>query len=218
MEIKNSFEVPLPPAQAWAVLLDIPRIVPCMPGAELTGVPDQDSYAGKVSVRLGPVSLSFAGQVKFESIDQVGHRARAKAQGRDTKGRGGANATVDFHLEPTATGSKVLVRTDLNLSGAVAQYGRASGVIQEVASQLIGQFAACLKQQLEASRVEQQPSPALDATMPSSELLAARSAPMESIPPPPPVLLAPAQAKPISGVSLMLKVLWARLRRLFVRQ
>jgi carbon monoxide dehydrogenase subunit G len=215
MEIHNSFEVPLPPGEAWGVLLDIPRIVPCMPGAELTGVLDETTYTGKVSVRLGPVALSFAGQVKFESIDQVAHKARAKAQGRDTKGRGGANATVDFHLEPTASGSKVLVRTDLNLSGAVAQYGRASGVIQEVASQLIGQFAACLKQRLEASRVEQQASAALDATIPSAALLRAGGSLPDAVPPPPPEVLAPAAAKPISAVSLMLKVFWARLRRLF---
>ena len=212
MEIKNSFDVPLPPAQAWAVLLDIPRIVPCMPGAELTGVVDADTYAGKVSVRLGPVALAFAGQVKFESVDRENHRARAKAQGRDTKGRGGANATVDFHLEPIPTGSKVLVRTDLNLSGAVAQYGRASGVIQEVASHLIGQFATCLKQQLEAAQVK---AVQAAAHAPRSPAFSDMSAQPADVPPPPPVLLAPAGAKPISGVSLMLKVLWSSIRRLF---
>ena len=65
MEINNSFEVPLPPADAWKVLMDIPRIAPCMPGAELTGVVEKDTYNGKVSVKLGPVALAFAGQVKF---------------------------------------------------------------------------------------------------------------------------------------------------------
>ena len=103
MEINNSFEVPLPPTEAWKVLMDIERIAPCMPGAELTGKVDNDTYNGKVSVKLGPVALAFAGQVKFTEIDEANRKARAKAQGKDSKGRGGANATVDFHLEPIAS-------------------------------------------------------------------------------------------------------------------
>jgi carbon monoxide dehydrogenase subunit G len=154
MEINNTFEVPLPPADAWKVLMDIPRIAPCMPGAELTGVVDKDTYSGKVSVKLGPVALTFAGQVKFTDVDDVAHTARVKAQGKDSKGRGGANANVDFHLEPSGSGTRVLVKTDLTLSGAVAQYGRASGMIQDVAQALIGQFANSLKAQLAASRNE----------------------------------------------------------------
>src|SRR5215468_5597468 len=113
MEVNNSFEVPLPPAEAWNTLMDIPRIAPCMPGAELTGLADKDTYNGKVSVKLGPVALAFAGQVKFTEIDDVNRKARAKAQGKDSKGRGGANATVDFRVEPAGTGSRVVVKTDL---------------------------------------------------------------------------------------------------------
>ena len=157
MEINNAFDVPLPPKDAWKVLMDIPRIAPCMPGAELTGVLDKDTYNGKVSVKLGPVALSFAGQVKFTDIDDANHKARVKAAGKDSKGRGGANATVDFHLEPSAAGSRVLVKTDLTLSGAVAQYGRASGMIQDVAQQLIGQFADTLKAQLAVSTAASEP-------------------------------------------------------------
>src|SRR5437868_4349883 len=145
MLINNGFEVPLPPAQAWKVLMDIPRIAPCMPGAQLTDVVDENTYNGKVSVRLGPVALTFAGTVKFSEKDEAAHRARVTAQGKDSKGRGGAHATVDFHIESVPAGSRVLVKTDLNLSGAVAQYGRASGMIQDVAQQLIGQFAISLK-------------------------------------------------------------------------
>src|SRR5262245_66683699 len=101
-----------------------------MPGAELTGKLDSETYNGKVAVKLGPVALAFAGQVKFTEIDEAAHKARAKAQGKDSKGRGGANATIDFHIEPAPPGARVLVKTDLSLSGAVAQYGRASGLIQ----------------------------------------------------------------------------------------
>jgi hypothetical protein len=80
MEFDNAFEVPLPPAQAWEVLLDISRIAPCMPGAELTEVIDERTYKGRISVRLGPVALTFAGTVRFEDIDAANHRARVKGR------------------------------------------------------------------------------------------------------------------------------------------
>src|SRR5437016_1350452 len=131
----------LPPAQAWPLLMDIKRIAPCMPGAELTEVVDDKTYKGKIGVRLGPVALTFAGTVTFEEINNANHSARVKAQGTDAKGRGGANATASFRLEPVARGSKVLVHTDLALSGSVAQYGRGVGMIQATAAQLINQFA-----------------------------------------------------------------------------
>src|SRR5499427_10144178 len=148
MEFDNSFEVPLPPDEAWKVLLDIQRIAPCMPGAELTEVVDQNTYKGKIGVRLGPVALTFAGIVKFEQIDDAARTARVSAQGTDAKGRGGANATSLFRLEPSGSGSKVLVHTDLSLSGAVAQYGRGVGIIQATAAQLMNQFATRLKEKL----------------------------------------------------------------------
>ena len=129
MEINNTFEVPLPPAEAWKVLMDIPRIAPCMPGAELTGAVDNDTYNGKVvgEARARGARLRGPGEVHRNRRSRT-RKARAKAQGKDSKGRGGANATVDFHLEPMPAGSRVVVKTDLTLSGAVAQYGRASGL------------------------------------------------------------------------------------------
>jgi uncharacterized protein len=196
VEFDNSFEVPLPPAEAWPVLMDIKRIAPCMPGAELTEVVDDKTYKGKIGVRLGPVSLTFAGTVAFEEIDNANHSARVKAQGTDAKGRGGANATASFRLEPVASGSKVLVHTDLALSGSVAQYGRGVGMIQATAAQIINQFANNLKAQLTAA-----PVAAPGAVAPAA------SAPAASAPPP--------AAKPISGFALMAKVLWEAIVRLF---
>jgi carbon monoxide dehydrogenase subunit G len=148
MELDNAFEVPLPPALAWPVLMDIRGIAPCMPGAELTDVVDERNYKGKISVRLGPVALTFGGVVSFEEIDNVHHTARVSAQGTDAKGRGSARAAATFRLEPSGTGSKVLVHTDLTLSGAVAQYGRGVGMIQATAAALMNQFANNLKKQL----------------------------------------------------------------------
>ena len=192
MQFDNSFEVPLPPAEAWPVLMDIRRIAPCMPGAELTEVVDDKTYRGRIAVRLGPVALAFAGVIRFDELDNANHTARVSAQGSDAKGRGGANATAAFRLEPAAGGSKVLVHTDLALSGAVAQYGRGVGMIQATAAQIINQFAGNLKAQLAATPAA---TAASDASAPPSA--------------PPPA------ARPISGFALMAKVLWDGIARLF---
>ena len=196
MEFDNSFEVPLPPAQAWPLLMDIRKIAPCMPGAELTDVVDDKTYKGKIAVRLGPVALAFAGVIRFEELDNVNRTARVTAQGSDAKGRGGANAAAAFRLEPAGAGSKVLVHTNLTLSGAVAQYGRGVGMIQATAAQIMGQFAKNL------------------GAMVAERSAAAAPAARESVPATP---SAPPAAKPISGLSLMAKVLWNAIVRLFTR-
>src|SRR5262249_12321738 len=203
MEFDNSFEVPLPPAEAWKVLLDIERIAPCMPGAELTEVVDQNTYKGKIGVRLGPVALTFAGIVKFEQIDDAARTARVAAQGTDAKGRGGANAASVFRLEPAGSGSKVLVHTNLTLSGAVAQYGRGVGIIQATAAQLMNQFAAKLKQQLAQPGAAPAPAAAPPPTAPSPSIVPAASTPA---------------ATPISGFALMARVIWSWLTGLVKKE
>jgi carbon monoxide dehydrogenase subunit G len=211
MEFDNSFEVPLPPAQAWKVLLDIERIAPCMPGAELTEVVAKNTYKGKIGVRLGPVALTFAGIVKFEDIDDAQHTARVSAQGTDAKGRGGANAASVFRLEPAGSGSKVLVHTNLTLSGAVAQYGRGVGIIQATATQIMNQFAKSLKDRLGQDQPPAMPTAAASASPATTSAPAVPSAP--SIVPP----SAPPPAKPISGFALMGSVIWSWLTGLFKR-
>ena len=204
MEFDNSFEVPLKPVEAWTVLMDIRRIAPCMPGAELTEIIDEKNYKGKVAVRLGPVALAFAGLVTFEEIDNANRTARVRAQGTDSKGRGGANATASFRVEDGAAGgSKVLVHTDLTLSGSVAQYGRGVGMIQTTAAQIMNQFANNLKAQI-AREGTAAPS--------SAHAASAQATPSATPPAPPPA------AKPISGFSLMAKVLWASILKLFGRR
>jgi uncharacterized protein len=208
MEFDNSFDVPLEPAQAWTVLMDIPRIAPCMPGAELTEVVDPQNYKGKISVRLGPVALTFAGRVEFANIDEANRSAQVKAQGSDAKGRGAANAAATFRIEPAASGSKVLIHTDLMLSGAVAQYGRGVGMIQATAAQIIGQFASNLRAQLaqQSSHAPPQAVVSAPAEPPRPEPAAASA--------PPPASPAPA-AKPISGLSLLARVIWQQIVSLF---
>src|SRR3954465_13452500 len=104
MQFQSTFTVPLPPDEAWRVLMDVERIAPCMPGAELTEVVDKRNFKGRISVRLGPVALIFAGTVKLEDVDEATHTARIKAQGSDSKGRGGAQASSAFQLEPAPEG------------------------------------------------------------------------------------------------------------------
>ena len=153
MEFDNTLEVPLPPDEALKVLLDIKRIAACIPGAELTEVVDDMTYKGRVAVRLGPVALSLAGHAKIEEVDASARRVRVKTQGADPKGRGGADSVIDFRLEPAGEGTKVLIHSDVKLSGSIAQYGRGAGMIQSVASQLITQFGEALKTQIASGTV-----------------------------------------------------------------
>ena len=218
MEFDNSFEVPLSPPQAWAVLMDIRRIAPCMPGAELTEIVDPQNYKGKIAVRLGPVALSFAGRIEFDNVDDVNHSARVKAQGNDAKGRGSANATATFRIEPAGSGSKVLIYTDLMLAGAVAQYGRGVGMIQTTAAQIIGQFASNLRTQL----AQEPPSAAVASTPVAGAARPAAAVPQR--PPQQPSSVSPSSntplppppaAKPISGLSLIARVIWQQIIGLF---
>jgi carbon monoxide dehydrogenase subunit G len=178
-----------------------------MPGAELTEMLDSRSFKGKVGVRLGPVALAFAGTAKFESVDDVAHKAKLKAAGNDSKGRGAANADIDFRLEPAAAGSKVLVHTDLKLNGMVAQYGRGVGIIKSVADELVKQFVVNLKAEIArnpVTPVSATPTPTTDAGSTVPPVGATPSA----TPP-------PAPAKPISGFTLLWRALLASIRRTF---
>jgi hypothetical protein len=223
MEFDNSFDVPLSPAQAWAVLMDIRRIAPCMPGAALTEVIDAQNFRGKIAVRLGPVALAFAGRVQFEDVDDINHSARVKAQGADDKGRGSANATATFRIEPADIGSRVFIHTDLMLSGAVAQYGRGVGMIQATAAQIIGQFAANLRAQLERQPAAATPPAAVTPEVASPPIVPERTPapprgaprPASVRPSPPPEMPPPPAAKPISGLTLLARVIWQQVRALF---
>lgn len=199
MEFDNAFEVPVPVDEAWSILMDIERIAPCVPGAELTEVVDENTYKGKISVKLGPVALTFNGQTTFEEKDESNHSAKLKAQGTDAKGRGGAHANVDFNMEASDKGSKVLIHTNLQLSGAVAQYGRGVGMVSDLAQQIIGQFADNLEKNVIAPQAT---APAADTTDAPSPAEAAPAA-------------APQPAAPVQVGGMGLKVLWNAIKRLF---
>jgi uncharacterized protein len=146
MRLENSFEVPAPPERAWALLLDVPRVVPCMPGAELTETVDETHWKARIAVKLGPMSMIFATDVAREQVDEAARRVVLSTKARELKNRGGATATIASTLEPVEGGTRVLVVTDLQLSGPAAQFG--GPVVKTVAGGLTDQFAACLKGKL----------------------------------------------------------------------
>jgi carbon monoxide dehydrogenase subunit G len=149
MRIENTVEVDAPLDQVWALVNDIPRVAPCMPGAALTGVVDDKTYEGTVAVKLGPLRMSYKGKVVVEEVDEANHSARLAASGRDTKGAGTARASVTTRLEPAGdTHTRLQVTSDVQLTGKVASFGR-GGAINDVATRLFGQFADCLRATLE---------------------------------------------------------------------
>lgn len=147
MQLEHSFTVPVPVDAAWAVLLDLPRIAPCMPGATLTGV-DGDTFTGTVKVKLGPIALTYQGKGRFVERDEAAHRVVIEASGKDTRSAGTAAATVTAALATDGDKTRVDVTTDLSVTGKPAQFGR--GMIADVSAKLIGQFADCVATTLTA--------------------------------------------------------------------
>ena len=125
MEIENEFTVPAPIDHVWAYLLDVERVAPCMPGAELTEVVDDTTWKGKVNMKLGPVSMSFAGTVTMQDRDDQAHRDRSShAKGMEQKGKGAANATVTAWTSDGHGETHVKMQADIHLTGTVAQLSR----------------------------------------------------------------------------------------------
>lgn len=154
MKIENTFRVPIPPDDAWLLLLDVPKIAPCLPGARLTESLPEETYKGEAVVKIGPVQFTFAGQAQLVNVDMDAHTAQVIAKGADARGRGNASATVEFALAPDGDGTRVDIVTDLALAGTVAQYGRASGLIKTIAAELIGQFAKNLERLIADGPIE----------------------------------------------------------------
>lgn len=213
MQLNNSFTVPADPATAWKILLDVPRIAPCMPGAELTEVVGERAYKGNAKLRVGPVSLTFAGEAEITEIDEDARTAKVRARGNDTKGRGAAEAEVVFKLSEDGGASRVDITTDLNLSGSVAQYGRASGLIDAIAGQIISDFAKNLEAEIGSDAAPAAPAPAApaqDAPEGAGEPASEDTAPATAS-------AAPANDRPkadnsISGIRLFFRAIWAMIR------
>ena len=145
MEMDHSFTVPVPPEQAWDVLLDVEKIAPCMPGAIVEEF-DGEVVTGRIKIKVGPVSLTYRGTAKFTERDPDAHMVVVEASGKETRGAGTASATVRASLEPESSGqaTKVTIHTTMNVTGRPAQFGR--GVMVEVGGKLVEKFADNLAQ------------------------------------------------------------------------
>ncbi len=192
MEIENEFSVPAPVDHVWAFLLDVERVAPCMPGAELTEVVDDTTWKGKVHMKLGPVSLAFSGTVTMQERDDEARRVVLAAKGMEQKGKGAANASVTSWLEPGDGATTVKMKADIHLTGTVAQMSR--GLLPEVSRKLTAQFADCLHQSMEAQEVELTASADIAAETPE-----------------------PTRTKAIGGFRLGLSAIWAAVKRFFAR-
>jgi uncharacterized protein len=191
MRLENTFSVDAPPEWAWSVLLDMPVVVSCMPGAELLETIDDNHWRTSLTVKLGPVSLVFDADLERELVDPTKRQMVMTSKARERKGRGGATARIESTLEPVGDGSRVVIVTDVTLSGTAAQFGRP--VVQDVSRQLTAKFAACLQTKVGAA-VRPGAAPVSAAAL--------RENPAE-------------KAQAVSGLSLLLSALASPVTRFF---
>jgi carbon monoxide dehydrogenase subunit G len=250
MKLEQSFTVAAPVEQVWDALVDVERIAPCLPGAEITGQGPDGSYEGNFTVKLGPTTASYRGSLKMDSLDEASHTATMHAKGTDKRGQGGANATIVSTLREDGGETTVDVVTDFTITGRLARFGR-GGMIEDISRRMMRDFSQCLQATIAsepargaaaateapAAAAPVTPGEEADAAVASAGGAAAEaSAATESAPAPPttapptttppstapptpapPPRAAPAPAKPIKGFSLLLSVLWERIKRLFGR-
>jgi carbon monoxide dehydrogenase subunit G len=202
MKLEQSFDVGAPPERVWNALIDVERVVPCLPGAAVTGREDDGSYDGTFSVKIGPTTASYAGKLKLEQVDEAQRTATMQANGTDRRGQGGARATITSSLHAAdGDATHVEVVTDYQITGRLARFGR-GGMIEDIAERLLKEFAQRLQESLAGGDGEPGPEEPADGA-PSSSTPAPGETPRPS----------PTTAEPLEGGSLIASVLWDRARR-----
>ncbi|MFI7698364.1 SRPBCC family protein [Nonomuraea sp. NPDC049480] len=151
MRFEHEFTVPVPIEQAWAVLLDVERVAPCLPGATLD-IYEGDEFTGRMKVKVGPITVTYRGSAMFEDVDKDSHTLSIKASGKEARGSGTASATVKARMAPREGATAVTVETTFNVTGRPAQFGR--GVMAEVGAKIIDKFAENLAELLSEPTVE----------------------------------------------------------------
>lgn len=195
MQLENSFQVSSPPDTVFAYLLDVNKIVGCVPGAELSEVVDSTTFKGRVKIKVGPITVAYSGTARISDRDDAERKATLSAEGRETTGSGSARATAVMSVQPAGEDSLISIVTEYHVAGRVAQFGR--GVMEDVSRRLINEMASCIQANLEG------------ADEPPDDIAAAveRSA----LPPQPRV----ATAKPVNALALFWHLVVLRVRRLF---
>ena len=183
----------------FAYLLDVNKIVSCVPGAELSEVVDPSTFKGKVKIKVGPITVAYSGTARIVDRDDANHAATLEAEGRETTGPGSARAKAFMSVAAEGSGSTVKIVTDYSVAGRVAQFGR--GVMEDVSRRIVNDMAACIKANVEAG----------EPAGGSAEAAATPTGPGAA----PVTQAVPATAKPVNAVGLLFSVLWARLRGIF---
>jgi len=183
MELSHQFTVPIGVEETWAHFNDIASVAECFPGAQVTEA-DEQSFAGSVKVKLGPIALQYNGSGTFVEKDEDAHRFVVDAKGKDKRGNGTAGAKVTVTMSDADGSTDVSVETDLAVTGKPAQFGR--GVMQDVSDKLLGQFVACLEQRLTAPEPEPEPegsphSEPSQVASPATEKVAQPPPPVEAL-------------------------------------
>jgi uncharacterized protein len=200
VKLTNEFEVPADRDTTWELLNDVPRVIPCMPGAELVEIVGENEFKVKLHVKLGPIGLQFAADVHREDVDSAAGTTTLAVKARELKGRGGATARMESTIEPRDGGvTGVVIVTDVQLQGAVASTGR--GIVGEVANQMVKQFAACLSTKVVPSGA---------ATHDGNAAVAGNGAAVSDAAP-----STPEPVKPIGGLSLVVHALVDKVHRRF---
>jgi hypothetical protein len=199
-KIEQKFEVQAPVERVWEYLIDPRRVVVCIPGAELLESRDDGTFLGAVKVKVGPVTMSYKGTVRFAEIDEQARQVRILGEGREASGAGSAKVSMSSRVAPLeGGGAQVTVDAEMDLVGKIVQFGR--GMIEEVSRQLFLQFSSCVKQQLEIAeepQAETENSPATDAHQ------TLKQAPT-------------ADSRPVSAAPLLVRAMWAVIARFFRR-
>jgi carbon monoxide dehydrogenase subunit G len=235
MKLEQSFTVAAPVEDVWDALVDVERIAPCLPGAEITGQAPDGSYEGNFTVKLGPTTASYRGSLKMDSLDEASRTATMHAKGTDKRGQGGANATIVSTLREEGGATTVDVVTDFTITGRLARFGR-GGMIEDISKRMMRDFSQCLQATLTAEPAPEAAAEAPAAAAPvtpgeeadaaaASAGGAAAEASAAGEPPPAAAEPAPAArpvaqpqaAKPVHGIRLVLSVLWERVVR-FVKR
>jgi carbon monoxide dehydrogenase subunit G len=195
VKLDQTFEVKAPVETVWQALIEVERVAPCLPGAEITERGESGEYKGTFTVKLGPTTAAYRGTLRMESVDEASHTAVMRANGTDKRGQGGAKAQITSVVhDADGGGTRVDVSTDFSITGRLARFGR-GGMIQDVSNRLLREFAACLQRNLEPD---------------DGPAVTAEAAPGEPAP------FAPAGGgKPVSGLRLFFGALLDRIRRLF---
>ena len=200
MQLENSFSVGAPPDRVFAYLLDINKVVGCVPGAKLSEVIDPTTFKGKVKIKVGPITVAYNGTARIGDRDDAKRTATLEAEGRETTGPGSARAKAFMSVDADGAGSTVKIVTDYSVAGRVAQFGR--GVMEDVSRRIVNDMAACIKANVEAGE------PGAGGGAAAAGGSAAGAGPSDT---PRPVVT----AKPVNALSLFVQVLWTGIRRLF---